>query len=181
MLALLHATAAAGAACTGFGCALLNLDSGLLKGNAWADGNEFLGIPFGAAERFSPPVVSELLPTTPLDATRIARKGGAACMRPGPPYTPGPGKAYGVEECLLLNLYTPPDDAPTSNDGGSRPILLWIFDSDVDGLIAFNGTKLAGHQNAIVAAVNHRLGPLGFAAFPGDELKSSLHVPSCTI
>jgi para-nitrobenzyl esterase len=148
----------------------LNLTVGTIKGNVWDDGNEYLRIPFALAPRFSAPsILTGKLPSEPFDATDIVADGSAACMQPGPPYTPGPGKAYGVEDCLILNIYTPPSD-PSGQEASPRPILLWIFGggNTVDEILAFNGTKLAGRHNSIVASVNYRLGPLGFAAFKED-------------
>ena len=83
-----------------------------------------------------------------------------------PPYYDGQ-RSYGVEDCLILNLYLPLE--PPSADE-KRPILLWIFGGDnaASEIIPYNATKLAGQHNAVVAVVSYRLGGLGFMAFEED-------------
>jgi carboxylesterase type B len=132
-----------------------------VKGNVWADGEEFLTIPYANAERFEPPTVATTVPGDVFDATDIDGRGKAACLQGG--Y--GKNESYGVEDCLFLNLYKPHGES-----GALRPVLLWIFGGDniVSEIIPYNATKLAGKHNAIVVVVSYRLGGLGFSAFEED-------------
>ena len=129
--------------CSGYGCAELELSVGRVKGNSWSHGEEYLMIPYASAERFEAPVVSKNL--TPgrgrtFDATNIDPYGGAACLQP--PFSRNQ-TSYGVEECLIMNLYKPLKDAPAE---GTRPILIWIFggNNDASEIIPYNATMLAG-------------------------------------
>lgn len=160
--------------CTGFGCATLDLPAGTLRGNAWDHGQEFLMVPYATVPtgRFGRAVVSEHLPQPEFDATNILGDGRAACLQP--PYT-STTDSYGVENCLILNLYTPVggdgDDAGTNGTTAElRPILLWIFGGDnaASEIIPYNATLLAGLHDAVVAVVSYRLGAFGFAAFAED-------------
>ena len=150
-------------ACTGFGCAELTLTDGTLRGNAWKDGNEYLAVRYAKAKRFAPPVITPLTSGVH-DATNILGDGHDACLQG--PYTNNT-LSYGVEDCLILNLYTP---GVRSAKATGRPILIWIFggDNTASEIIPYNATKLAGLHNAIVAVVSYRLGALGFAAFEED-------------
>ena len=88
-----------------------------------------------------------------------------------------------MEDCLILNLYLPPENSSSSSSSSgssssssssssisSRPILLWIFggDNTASEIIPYNATKLAGEHGAVVAVVSYRLGLFGFAAFEED-------------
>eukprot|EP00041_Stephanoeca_diplocostata_P018341 m.383668 g.383668 ORF g.383668 m.383668 type:complete len:636 (+) comp20983_c0_seq1:104-2011(+) len=157
----------------GFGCASIETSVGTIKGNAWGHANEFLRIPFAEpfTHNFQPPVdwTRRIVPphSDMFDATDIRPDGSGACLQPGPPFTPGPGKAYGVADCLFLNVWAPATPPP---EGERRPILLWLFggDNTVNEILAFNASELAGKHNAVIAAANYRLGALGFAAFASD-------------
>jgi len=71
------------------------------------------------------------------------------------------------EDCLRINVIT-----PGINDGGKRPVMLWLhgggFTSgnaiEQDG---YNGENLARLGNIVYCSINHRLGPLGFSNFAG--------------
>ena len=91
-------------AAAGWGDATLDLGVGPVKGNVWGDAEEFLAIPYASIpKRFDPSVPLDRLPgKQPFDATNILGHGECACAQAGPPYTPGPGKVYGVEHCLIL-------------------------------------------------------------------------------
>ena len=94
----------------------------------------------------------------------------------GPPYMPNADvKQYGVESCLIMNLYKPKDTADHGTGTGTgkgalRPVLVWIFggDNTASEIIPYNATKLAGQNNAVVITVSYRLGVFGFAGFEAD-------------
>jgi len=71
------------------------------------------------------------------------------------------------EDCLRINVFT-----PGINDGGKRPVMLWLHGGgftngnaiEQDG---YNGENLARLGNIVYCSINHRLGPLGFSDFAG--------------
>ena len=163
------------AAPIGYGCASMNLTVGAVRGNVWGpapgDVEEFLTIPYAVApHRFdrSTPLPHGLPGPSPFDATDIRGHGEAACLQPGPPYTAGSGKAYGVEACLLLNIYKPRDEAHTVPP--PRAVLLWIFggDNSASEILPYNASRLAALHDAVVVTVSYRLGAFGFGAFASD-------------
>ena len=121
-------------AAAGWGDATMDLSVGPVKGNVWGDAEEFLAIPYASIpKRFDPSVPLDRLPgKQPFDATNILGHGECACAQAGPPYTPGPGKVYGVEHCLILNIYRKhvPTARASTTTPGPRPVLLWIFGGD---------------------------------------------------
>jgi para-nitrobenzyl esterase len=83
------------------------------------------------------------------------------------------------EDCLRMNVFT-----PAVNDGGKRPVLLWLHGGgfvngngiEQDG---YNGENLARLGNIVFCSINHRLGPLGFcnlAGVGGDRFAASGNV-----
>jgi hypothetical protein len=141
--AALAAVASAGTSddCFGYGCATADLSVGSLRGNVWAVGEEYLAIPFASAKRFAAPTLNtKLTPdNTTFDATNILGQGQAACAQGG--YLPHQ-KQYGVEDCLIINMYKPPGNTPSA----PRPILIWVFggDNTASEIIPYNATMLAG-------------------------------------
>eukprot|EP00040_Diaphanoeca_grandis_P033692 m.206796 g.206796 ORF g.206796 m.206796 type:complete len:456 (+) comp32969_c0_seq1:40-1407(+) len=105
-------------ACTsGFGCAMLNLSVGTVRGNVWSEGEEFLMIPYASAKRFEPPIPVLQFNNSFFDATNIDPYGKAACMQP--PYVSG-ADTYGVEECLIVNIYRPHTNNNNNNDESGK-------------------------------------------------------------
>jgi len=67
------------------------------------------------------------------------------------------------EDCLRINIWT-----PGLNDGGKRPVMLWLHAQGFGGgssqhFLANDGENLARTQNVVVASINHRVGVLGYA------------------
>ncbi|HVM97722.1 MAG TPA: carboxylesterase family protein, partial [Candidatus Acidoferrales bacterium] len=64
------------------------------------------------------------------------------------------------EDCLTLNVWTP------GLDGAHRPVLVWIhggsFQRGSASMRALNGARLAYRGDAVVVAIQYRLGALGF-------------------
>eukprot|EP00038_Savillea_parva_P007585 m.171166 g.171166 ORF g.171166 m.171166 type:complete len:798 (+) comp13340_c0_seq1:250-2643(+) len=164
----------------GFGCVSVETNAGTLKGNVWSTGEEFLTVPYATVpKRFQPPVLRARLPNDPFDATNILGFGQAACMQ-GPYYNNT--ESYGVEDCLIMNLYRPRSNNvhTTSNTSAhgppaGLPILVWIFggDNTASEIIPYNATTLAGAHNALVAVVSYRLGIFGWSAFPDPVSKTT--------
>lgn len=65
------------------------------------------------------------------------------------------------ENCLALNVYT-----PAINDGGKRPVMVWLHGgghtSGSASSAYAHGGRLASRQDVVVVGVNHRLNAFGF-------------------
>jgi para-nitrobenzyl esterase len=143
----------------------LRVVGGLVRGRE-ADGVvEFLGIPYAAAPlgplRWRPPA-----PAGPWSGVRDALEPGPLAPQ-GPPRagTSLPGEpTLQSEDCLHLNVWTP------RLDERRRPVLVWLhggsFVSGTAGSPLYHGANLARAQDAVVVAVNYRLGALGFLSHP---------------
>lgn len=115
----------------------------------------FKGIPYAA------PPIGELRLRSPRPHpgwtdVRNATQHGGNCV--------GPGLVYGVtgvEDCLFLNVYTPPDLNPEEK----YPVMFWIhggsFASGSGNELVY-GPELLVKQKVIVVTINYRLGFLGF-------------------
>jgi para-nitrobenzyl esterase len=87
----------------------------------------------------------------------------------------GGDKSYG-EDCLFINVWT-----PAINDGGKRPVLVWLHGGGFLGgsgcaLDAYMGENLSKSGDVVVCSINHRLSALGFLnleAIAGDRFKDS--------
>ena len=122
----------------------------------------FRGVPYGAdtgSRRFQPPV-----PPTPWREPRSGRAYGPASPQRG-------GEPNQSEDCLRLNVWTP------GLDDGRRPVVVYIHGGAYSTGSGSNplteGGRLAARGDVVVATVNHRLGPLGYASLarlgPGFE------------
>jgi para-nitrobenzyl esterase len=75
------------------------------------------------------------------------------------------------EDCLTLNVWTPP-----SSGEGKRPVMVWIHGGSFTngGGAMYDSKLLAGRGDIVVVTVNYRLGALGFLADPslgvGDDV-----------
>ena len=110
----------------------------------------------------SPPVPwNKHFPDGRLHATRD----GIFCTQ-----TPYPGQNAssmepGQEDCLVLSIWAPVSSG--ENASGKRellPIMFWIHGGDfIQGNgDQYNGTELAAKHNAVIVAINYRLGHLGW-------------------
>ncbi|HWS93703.1 MAG TPA: carboxylesterase/lipase family protein, partial [Mycobacterium sp.] len=92
------------------------------------------------------------------DATRY----GPACPQPTFPNMPLDLGAPQGEDCLRLNIWASSDTQP----GDGKPVMVWlhggayVLGSSSQPL--YDGHRLAGSGEVIVATVNYRLGALGF-------------------
>jgi para-nitrobenzyl esterase len=142
--------------------------SGPVSGTVAADGRKFLGIPYAApptgALRWKAPAAPQSW-TTPRDATQF----GATCPQANTPF----GLASTNEDCLFLNVYTPPV-GPLGGALRNDPVLVWLhpgafqFGEGSD----FDPKKLVG-RNIVVVTLNYRLGALGFLAHPALTAEGS--------
>lgn len=137
--------------------ALVSTDRGPLAGKVVDGGvRAFLGVPFAAppvgALRWRPPAEPPSW-KAPRDATAV----GPAC-----PQLTAPGYARTDEDCLTLNVWTPPGGA------AAKPVIVWIpgggFVEGSGGYLLYDGALLAAREDAVVVTINDRVGALGFMA-----------------
>jgi para-nitrobenzyl esterase len=141
--------------------ALVHTASGTVRGTVDPDLRFFGGIPYAAPPlgllRFSPPA-----PAPTWDGARDAANPGARCIQdPKGDLEMGRNTS---EDCLTLNVWTP----PVRSSGERRPVLVWIhgggFINGSSGI--YNSTRLTTRGDIVVVTVNYRLGALGFLAHP---------------
>jgi para-nitrobenzyl esterase len=128
---------------------------------------EFLGIPYAAPpvgpRRWRPP--DQAAPwTTPRDSSHF-----------GPHCPQGPsafGTASTSEDCLYLNVYTPP--ARHGHLRRGLPVMVWIHGGalTIGESDDFDPTRLVTDGDVIVVTINYRLGALGFLAHPALSAES---------
>ncbi len=132
--------------------------NGAVRGLAAGAVDEFLGLPYAAppvgALRWRPPQ-----PAASWSGVRDATQFAPHCPQPASPF----GQASTSEDCLFLNVFTPPGQQP----GSLHPVMVWIHGG---ALVTgesndYNPAKLVA-DGVTVVTINYRLGALGFLAHP---------------
>jgi para-nitrobenzyl esterase len=133
----------------------------------------FLGIPYAA------PPIGDLrwkpdAPASKWTGVRQATSFGSRCMQPSlydDMFFRDPGQS---EDCLTLNVWTPPNAKP----GAKLPVMVWIY----GGGFATGGTSEPRQDGAhlatkgvIVVTFNYRLGIFGFYTHPELAAESPSH------
>lgn len=119
---------------------------GFIKGGI----STFLGIRYGTAARFQPPVA--------LPASKAVYKADHYGLS-----SPQGGKAdIGIsEDCLFLNVWT-----PEASSKKKRPVMFYIHGGAYNGGSGsdplYDGTNLSAHGDVVVVTVNHRLNVFGY-------------------
>ncbi|AHH18659.1 carboxylesterase family protein [Nocardia nova SH22a] len=141
------------------GATVVRTDTGLVRGTATDSARIFQAIPYAA-----PPVDAlrwrNPEPATPWKGERDATEPAHAC----PQVLPGLPAEATAEDCLYLNVTTPPrhGDRP-------KPVVFWIhggvFVSGAGNY--FDAERLARRGDVVVVSINYRLGMLGFLGLPG--------------
>ncbi len=135
---------------------------GQVHGLATASVDDYLGIPYAAppvgALRWQPP-----RPPAPWRGIRVATRFAPHCPQPASPF----GRASVSEDCLYLNVFTPP-----THHGSGLPVMVWIHGG---ALVSgesddYDPSALVAH-GVIVVTFNYRLGALGFLAHPALAAK----------
>jgi para-nitrobenzyl esterase len=138
----------------------VQIDGGVVRGEAVPGGYAFRGLPYAAAPtghlRWRAPQ-----PPVAWKGVRDATEFAPSCPQPASnnPFLPhGPLD----EDCLYLNVST-----PTLGDEVGRPVLVWIHGGGLtlDAGRNYDGSKLAA-DGTVVVTINYRLGALGFLAHP---------------
>ncbi|KAF3000146.1 hypothetical protein E8E13_005218 [Curvularia kusanoi] len=140
-----------------------------------ASANAYLGVPFAKSppERFSPPESASPW-STPLQAQNVK----PACIQQfsgsgqtqalikqyfNNPNGPAPEES---EDCLYLNVYTPPGVTSSSK----KAVMFWLFGGNLQfgtgGLQYYDGSSLAITQDVIVVTINYRTNIFGFSNSP---------------
>jgi para-nitrobenzyl esterase len=137
-------------------------DRGFVRGVSTSNGDEFLGIPYAA------PPVGDLRWRAPQPAARWhgvrdATKFGNHCPQNATPF----GVASTTEDCLYLNVYTPP------GGGLLRPVMVYIHGGAfLTGESDDYGSRRLLDRGVVVVTINYRLGALGFLADSGLTAES---------
>lgn len=137
-------------------------DKGWIKGTSTETERKFLGVPFAApptgTSRWRPP-----RPAAPWTGVRPATQPEKWCAQSG-------FDASTDEDCLYLNVYTPPA-GPTG-----LPVLVWFHGGGylTGKATIYDGVELAKRANAVVVTTNYRLGVFGFLAHPGLRVEDRL-------
>jgi para-nitrobenzyl esterase len=146
--------------------------AGPIKGQADTNGAlSWRGIPYAqppvGALRWKAPRALK-----PLDEVFTATQFGDMCSQLGTPLLDiDPslyGKAVGSEDCLTLNIWSPPAQAASEQNSRQLPVMVWIHGgSNVGGSSSlYYGGNLALQQEVVVVTINYRLGLLGFFSHP---------------
>jgi len=141
--------------------ALVQTVAGGLRGIVAKDHRLFAGIPYAAPPigplRWQPPA-----PAPAWQGVRDATRSGPRCLQ-----DPGGDPEFGRqtdEDCLTLNVWTP----PVSRSDEQLPVMVWIhggaFINGSGGI--YDARWLANRGDMIVVTINYRLGATGFLAHP---------------
>jgi len=115
------------------------------------------------------------------DGEREAVSFAPACAQIATPFTPiaswTNGDLEGSEDCLIFDIYAPPNAKNEAANGRPLPVMMWIHGgSNVSGASQlYVGENLAKNENVIVMSVQYRLGPLGWFSHP--DLVASAETP----
>lgn len=135
--------------------------SGALQGELAQGSRAFLGVPFAAPpvneRRFAAPQ-----PVASWSGVRDATKQGPACVQFQP--TGVRNEQATSEDCLYLDVYTPPLAKP----GSKLPIVLFIHGggSTQGSGVLYGGQRFSTLTNSIFVSINYRLGAYGSLALP---------------
>lgn len=145
----------------------VSVDTGRLAGRTIDGGVQaYMGVPFAA------PPVRELRWKAPQPAAqwpgvRDATQAAPMCLQSGRGRTMNHyfGNEAVSEDCLYLNIWTPPGAPPP----GGWPVVVWIY----GGAFSVGSTSMANYSGANLAKkgvvqvnIAYRVGPLGFLAHP---------------
>jgi para-nitrobenzyl esterase len=150
--------------------AVVQLDSGAVRGVVADDYRLFQGIPFAR------PPVGELRWQSPREpdkwaGVRDATKSGSPCAQlppggaePGGAEASGPAAQGGSEDCLYLNVTT-----PRTTQHGLKPVIVWLHGGGLSTGSANDddARRLARSGDVVVVSPEYRLSVFGFFGHPG--------------
>lgn len=160
---------------TALGAQTVNTQFGDVQGEQNGEVVQFLGIPFA-----KPPVgnLRWKAPQNPDLWTGVLNATDFAPECPQKRYEQG-DTTYtltGAEDCLYLNVWTPQTGA------GDRPVLVFIHGGGnqqgsanqmTGGANIYSGKNIAERGDAVVVAIQYRLGALGYMVHPGLEAENA--------
>ena len=144
-------------------------DRGLVEGAYAAGTDQFLGVPYAAppagALRWAAPQ-----PAPRWQGVRQATSYGGRCAQ----LASGNGPRVDNENCLFVNVYTPPGVDRRSR-GGGLPVLVMIHGGGLTTGAGdqHDGSLIVTTDHIIVVSINYRLGPFGFLDLPGPGTTAS--------
>jgi para-nitrobenzyl esterase len=143
---------------------VVRTDRGWVGGMSAAGTDQFLGVPYAA------PPVGALRWAAPRPAPRWrgirpATAYGSRCTQ----LASGNGPRADSEDCLYLNVYTPPALYTPAEQGRRLPVLVMIHGGGLTTGAGdqHDGSLIVTTDNIIVVSINYRLGPFGFLTVPG--------------
>ena len=148
---------------------IVRTDKGLVEGMNAESTDQFLGIPYAAPPtgmlRWQAPQ-----PAPGWHGIRQATSYGGRCAQ----LASGNGPRVDNEDCLYLNVYTPPGGGRPGSANGARghsglPVLVMIHGGGLTTGAGdqHDGSLIVTTDHIIVVSVNYRLGPFGFLDIPG--------------
>ncbi|MDT0308288.1 carboxylesterase family protein [Streptomyces sp. DSM 44917] len=145
---------------------VVRTENGPVRGQATAEGRQFLGIPYAR------PAEGELRWRAPRPAqdwrgVRDATAYGNSCAQ-NTYWAPGHEEQRTTEDCLDVNVYTPPAAA---RGQGRLPVLVWIHGGANVGGAGRDivPDAFARRTDTVVVTLNYRLGAMGFLTLPGTS------------
>jgi para-nitrobenzyl esterase len=142
---------------------LARTENGWVRGEATAEGRQFLGIPYAQAPtgdlRWQPP-----RPAGNWHDVKDATRYGNYCAQ-NAWYPPGYETQHTTEDCLDVNVYTP----ATASKVSRLPVMAWIHGGANVGGAGRDilPDTFARRTNTVVVTLNYRLGAMGFLTLPG--------------
>lgn len=136
---------------------LVGFSSGKVKGKLVGATREFLGIPYGKAERFMPAKAA-----ASWSDERDASTHGPSCLQAMGALSPV-NPAGNSDDCLSINVYT-----PATTPAAGLPVHVFIHGGAFTsgGSLQYDGQKLSERGQLVVVTLNYRLGPFGFLSHP---------------
>lgn len=133
---------------------------GRVTGKQVGSTREFLGIPYGKAQRFLPPMAAD-----DWSEARDATQFGPACPQAKNSLASVPLQS---EDCLTVNVYTPADVS------GPLPVIVFLHGGAfVMGASSQYDSQMLSELGVVVVTLNYRLGALGFLSLPAlDDIRA---------
>jgi para-nitrobenzyl esterase len=143
---------------------LVTTTAGKVRGRRSGETIVFRGVPYGAPTGGKRRFQQAAAPTK-WTGVLDAFTNGPPCPQPVSPLmssdaVPGVDSSAPGEDCLVMNLWTP------GLDDAARPVLVWFhgggYALGAGTSAAYDGQRLATRGDAVIVALNHRIGPLGY-------------------
>ena len=170
---------------TGKDIAVLDTESGKVRGYIHNGIYTYKGIPYAEADRFMPPSKPKAW-----EGVRSSLTYGPACPLVDPTtsvndeteFVFNHNWGYPNEDCLRLNVWSPAVKA-SSPGNTKRPVMVWLHGGghtagSSQELPSYDGENLSRSGDVVVVSINHRLNILGFLDLSayGEKYKSSANV-----